>query len=208
LLPPAVRRLAGITHQKIANRAVERYLGIDTQGVVQVTAEGAAEYSPAPYIVLLSLLDHLDPGSADVFVDVGCGKGRAVCLACRHPMRRVVGIEIDDGLARKARINLLALRGAQAAVELRHMRAEHFDYADATIVYLFNPFSRRILSTFLGRLRDTHRRSLRIVYANSVHKQLLEHCDWLERYDEWPAGAFPGWLYPVTFYRSIAEKPW
>ena len=50
------------------------------------------------------------PGTAPTeeyrFVDVGCGKGRAVLLASQMPFREVVGVELHPQLAETARLNL------------------------------------------------------------------------------------------------------
>ncbi len=44
------------------------------------------------------------------FVDIGCGKGRALLLATRHPFRSFLGVELSPDLAAVAQRNLAAFR--------------------------------------------------------------------------------------------------
>ena len=40
------------------------------------------------------------------FIDLGCGKGRAVAVATEYPYASIAGIELSPGLARRARSNM------------------------------------------------------------------------------------------------------
>src|SRR5689334_21283292 len=79
--------------------------GLETSEFIQANQESwpylGGEW-PAVYFALRALR----PGPADVFVDLGAGKGRALLMAGRLPYRRVVGIELDPELAQCARRNV------------------------------------------------------------------------------------------------------
>ncbi|HJZ75876.1 MAG TPA: hypothetical protein VKE51_29280, partial [Vicinamibacterales bacterium] len=84
--------------------------------------------------------------------------------------------------------------------------AEEYDYADATVVYLYNPFNERLTQLVMEQLFRSYSRApraMRVVYANPVHETALTRHGWLEKYAEWPASDFPVFDYPVAFWRSI-----
>jgi SAM-dependent methyltransferase len=191
--------------QKIRSYAVERYFGIRTTGQASPVSEGGVHYTPLPYQIIFRVLKTLTLGPSDVFVDIGCGKGRVLCCACRTNVGRVVGIEINDVLVRQAVANLESLRGSRGQGQVVSMFAEEYDYSDATVIYLYNPFDEPILRKTLAKIDVSHRnrpRDIRLVYANNVHERPLTELGWLRKYEEWPASDFPGFGYPISFWRA------
>jgi SAM-dependent methyltransferase len=190
---------------KLHSAAMELYLGIRTSGSERVPA-GAVfiPYVPIPYRAIGPILSRLNLGPNDVFVDVGCGKGRVLCCASRSPVRKVIGIDFDERLVRAAEENAHRVRGRRAAIECRHARAEDFHYGDATVLYLYHPFERPIMDRFLARVAATRTvdRPLRIAYANAVHDIALRENEWLTKEDEWPPTRINAFPYIVTFWRS------
>src|SRR5262245_17113716 len=86
------------------------------------------------------VLRHLALQPSDVFVDVGCGKGRVLCCAARQPVAQVIGVDLSAELCREATENARRLRGRQAPIEVVNTFAQDFDYSEATVVYFFDPF--------------------------------------------------------------------
>lgn len=89
-----------------------------------------------PLRVFSGALELLHVNAGDVLYDVGCGDGRLVVRAAQTHGIRAVGIEIDRERVLQAR------RAAQEAgvahlVTIHHGNALDFDFADATIVFLF-----------------------------------------------------------------------
>jgi 16S rRNA G966 N2-methylase RsmD len=194
-----------VAWQKVSSILTERWLGIHTTDRVEaLTAEGI-HYTPLHYVMISRMFEVLQPTKNDVFLDVGCGKGRVLCCASRLPMKRVIGIEQNDQLLKIAHRNVERLRGACTPVDLICTSAETYSYDDATIVYLYNPFNERITRAMTDRLRESVARSpreLRIAYANPVHANVFQDSGWLRKWAEWPASDFPGFGYPVSFWRT------
>ncbi|MDA0668233.1 MAG: class I SAM-dependent methyltransferase [Planctomycetota bacterium] len=142
----------------------------------------------------LYLLCHLDLQAVDVFLDLGCGKGRVTCMASRSNASRVVGLEQDDALLEIARKNLNRISDVRAQVDFHHGLAQDFDFDTTTVVFLFNPFGADTLRDVLHLLEQSLKRNprrLRIVYVNPVHEQVLSNADWLSNTHSWPSAAYP-----------------
>ena len=120
------------------------------------------------------------------FVDLGCGKGRALLLASRYPFWHILGVELDAGLAATAAANL---RGFHAQWQQCHSLAAR--HADATAVdlpgtpillYLYHPFLAPVLKRVLRRLERSLRqqpRELWLVYINPQAAHVLRRFPFL-----------------------------
>jgi SAM-dependent methyltransferase len=97
------------------------------------------------------------PTEACAFVDVGCGKGRALLLASEMPFREVLGVELDGDLLTMAQRNVARWqlagrpRSPVTAVDADGTEVELPD--GALLVYLFNPFGAPVLRRMLQRLQ-------------------------------------------------------
>ena len=107
------------------------------------------------------------------FVDLGCGKGRAVMLATEMPFREVVGVELHPGLAATAERNL---RGWEAAGRVvtkgRIVQGDATEFAfpeGRCLLYVFNPFARPVMEAVVRGLAASFRDrqgELDVVYFN------------------------------------------
>lgn len=114
------------------------------------------------------------------FVDLGCGKGKALLVAARAGFRKMTGVEYEPVLADIARANLNAM-----AIEAEVIEADAADfrgYGQKCVVYLFNPFDSDVLGTVLGRIRASANECI-IVYTNPVHIEVLSDWDFVEATD-------------------------
>ena len=130
----------------------DRWLGIRTFGWrPHVSNEHdphwQVEYVPCPYAVLRRVMQRVEIGPGDVFVDLGSGMGRAVFAASWHGAGRAVGVEIDPILASAARHNLSHSRLRGRPIEFVESRAESYPQDDTTVLFLFNPFGAGTLAS-------------------------------------------------------------
>jgi predicted RNA methylase len=116
----------------------------------------------------------------EVFVDVGCGEGRMLLeAALRYRPTRCVGVELSSELAGVARANVnRAGRRLRCPVEVVEADATSWEIpADASVVYLFNPFRGAVFAGFLERLLaslDAAPRTIRLVYClPREHEQMV-----------------------------------
>jgi SAM-dependent methyltransferase len=195
----------GILWHRAYSLCAERYLGIRTRGLERPPNAEGVHYTPLPYPLVFRMLRELGPGPEDVFVDVGCGKGRVVCCAARARMKKVIALELNPALLGQAVRNAAAVRGRRTVVVAVEQSAETYNYEDATVVYLYNPFNARLTGMVLEQLRQSasrRPRTVRVVYANPVHESTVVQHGWLKKYEEWPASEYPVFGYAVSFWRA------
>jgi SAM-dependent methyltransferase len=120
------------------------------------------------------------PASEYAFIDVGCGKGRALMLATQYPFREVLGVELNGGLAETAQANLNLWHATQhppMPVNAVCTDASEFEIpAGACLFFLYNPFAEPVLRKFLDHLdrsASTHPRRFDLLYCNAPNDRLL-----------------------------------
>src|SRR5690242_17376110 len=89
-----VARAAGVG-RRLDNLFSERRLGISTRGVVLVDHPDASLYAAMDYASIRRTLAALELRPDDVFIDIGCGKGRVLCCAAKSDVGRVVGVDLS-----------------------------------------------------------------------------------------------------------------
>lgn len=170
----------------------ERRLGIRTNGSIagsEMEFDAASfGYQPVPYASFAAAMRHvsLRPGE-DVFLDYGCGMGRALVLAATYPFRRVIGVERSDSLSVIARENVARaaakLQCADVSITTTDARTYEVPH-DVTHIFLFNPFDEPIVIGVLARIRDSiqaHPRTVTIIYAlPKCRRDPLIDIPWLE----------------------------
>ncbi len=135
------------------------------------------------------------------FVDVGCGKGRALLLALRFPFRQALGIELSPALAAVAQANLEKFAAPWRQVDLP---AEAI-VADATtspipdgpvVMFLYHPFAAPVMRRFLAHVLEAagrERREIYVLYANPELGQMVASTPGIE------------WLWKDTFSLTVEE---
>ncbi len=93
---------------------------------------------------------------AYTFVDVGAGKGRALLLAAELPFRKVIGVELNEPLARIAQRNITLwnrLARPRAKIRVMHEDAAEFRWPRTPLlVYLNNPFDCALVDLLSSRI--------------------------------------------------------
>lgn len=165
----------------------EKKYGIHTTGIDELNSleeagidtSHATIYMPVSYPLLEAALAQCPAGINDSFVDIGCGMGRALCVAAHKGYRKVTGVDFSKALCEAARSNLAIVKQAIPSLEFDvvHNDAFYFDIpADASTIFLFNPFDEVILSAVIKNIlasRAVVKRPIRVIYANPLHRELL-----------------------------------
>lgn len=155
--------------------------GVDTDGEIPIEQFGlppdivarAERYMPTDQTSLFGAVAFIgiDPARF-TFVDLGCGKGRALIMASELKFRRIIGAEIVPELADIARANLA---GLGVAADVRTMDARFFVFPPGPVVlFLYNPFNAEVIEAVIATLRTADIPELFIVYKNPRHGSLLD----------------------------------
>jgi SAM-dependent methyltransferase len=122
------------------------------------------------------------------FLDIGCGKGRAVLVATEFPFAAIVGVELSPTLSRVARRNAEVFSRVHPdrtpIVVVTGDALEHELPAEKLVIFLYNPFQRPLIAQLLGRIESSLQaisRELYIVYYNPVWADVFDASAALER---------------------------
>jgi hypothetical protein len=89
-------------------------------------------------------------------IDLGSGKGRALMLASEHPFRRVIGTELNPGLASIAAENLriwLRHNRSQCPIQILTQDVTAYNFpAGPCAVYIYNPFAAPVLQQVINNI--------------------------------------------------------
>jgi SAM-dependent methyltransferase len=123
--------------------------------------------SPSSLAHALTLLPQ--PACHFPFIDIGCGKGRALLLAATFPFPSILGIELSAQLCAIARANT----AAHPRITIHQADAVDFALPDTPLVlFLYHPFLAPTLRRLLRNLRKrTHLTYL--LYANCTYHRVL-----------------------------------
>jgi SAM-dependent methyltransferase len=164
----------------------QRY-GVDTSGLIgggdlrsghKNDVFNTAYYGMAPSRLRRVLEDWISDSSHVAisqysFIDLGCGKGRAVMMASEFLFRQVIGVELNTSLAQTAETNLAVWTGAGRAVcpvQILCQDATEFSFPEGPcLLYLFNPFAAPVVKRLIERLEadfSSRSRQLDVIYFN------------------------------------------
>lgn len=140
----------------------------------------AEMYQGASYFLLENIFARLRTiHQSDVFVDIGCGKGRALSVAVYHGFLRVTGVDFAEELCREAAGNChkLITKFPNLQYRIIHQDAAEYTFEDnMDVIYFFNPFDETIMQQVVTNLLASLQkrpRALFVIYINPQHKNLF-----------------------------------
>jgi SAM-dependent methyltransferase len=139
----------------------------------------ATIYMPASYDLLEAVLTQILPYKLNHFLDIGSGKGRALCVAAHHGFTKVTGIDFSKELCKKATGNLESTKKKFPFLSYKLINNDAFYYeipADVDCIFLFNPFDEMIMSGVIENIDisiEKFPRDIFVIYLNPLHKKLF-----------------------------------
>jgi SAM-dependent methyltransferase len=163
----------------------ENKYGINTTGEDQLTdlealgidVSHAAIYMPVNFYLLEEIFQQLPAIPRNHFLDIGCGKGRALCIAAHQGFKQVTGLDFSKSLCDSATENLALTKEKIPELKYTVINNDAFYYAipgDVDCIFLFNPFDEIIMSAVVNNIFESlqqNPRRIRIIYVNPVHKE-------------------------------------
>jgi len=169
------------------------------------------EYRASKTKPLRQLLQRLQLPSESVFVDFGCGKGKAIMIASEFPFQRLVGIEFSSQLIKTAHQNLRKFLGEGYRERIRVLQSDVVQYKfsdDENVIYFYNPFAGDVIESVLERLRESlvrNPRTIWILYFAPQFRESFDRCDLLELESEIVLGGADHLIYRHR-PRRVAER--
>jgi SAM-dependent methyltransferase len=169
----------------------EKKYGINTTGADElhklenqgIDISHATIYMPVSYILLEEIfqqLNHpklLNPKHLNHFLDIGCGKGRALCVAAHQGFNTVTGIDFAKDLCKAAKENLNITKQKIPTLNYKIINNDAFYFEipdDIDCIFFFNPFDEFIMSAVVNNICTSlqeNPRNINIVYVNPLHKE-------------------------------------
>lgn len=141
--------------------------------------ENATEYMPVDYPLLETLLVFLPPTSKNgIFIDIGCGKGRALCVAAHFGFRKAEGIDFAKELVEEAQNNLHSTQKIVPDFKARILWTDLESYTfprETSCIFLFNPFNETLVTKLVAKIKETDFLfPVHILYASPMHVAVFE----------------------------------
>jgi SAM-dependent methyltransferase len=153
----------------------------DTGGVSPVweldadsaNARFAERYQAVPPDQLHAALRFLSEDWSDfTFVDLGCGKGRALIAASEHGFARIIGVEFAKSLVAIAKKNS-EITGARA--EVKHEDAARFEFPQGNlVVFMYNPFRAEVMRQVMENLARHSDGKLYVLYYRPEEMAIID----------------------------------
>ncbi len=140
----------------------------------------ATEYMPVNYFTMEQLLAHLPQKAREgTFLDIGCGKGRAMCMAAHFGFSKVAGIDFAKELIDAAEKNLRQTKQVFPGLQYKLLWNDMSEFEiekTVSTVFLFNPFDEVLMKTVINTITaslKSHPRPFYVLYTSPRHEELF-----------------------------------
>lgn len=176
--------------------AGEKKYGINTTGedeLKKLKKKGknfahATIYMPVSYHIIEKAIEKIPSANKNHFIDIGCGKGRALVVAAHYGFKKITGIEWAEKLSNEANKNLHLTKTNFPSIVTEIINGDAAIYeipADADCIFLFNPFDdfimKKVVANIFKSLKENPR-TLHVIYANPLYKRLFLDGDFYETF--------------------------
>ncbi len=166
----------------------EKKYGINTTGADNLKSlekkgidiSHATIYMPVSYDVLEQFFDEVKIETFQHFLDIGCGKARAMCVAAHFGVKKISGIEFSKELFidAKKNISIAKVKYPLADFKIYNNDAFYFDIDDdIDCIFMFNPFDEIIMNGVMENIEtslENNPRTMTIIYINPLEKHVLQ----------------------------------
>ncbi len=165
----------------------EKKYGINTTGADDlkhlekkgIDISHATIYMPVSYDLLEMFFTEIKLSTFHHFVDIGCGKARAMCVAAAFGINKISGIELSKELYNAAKANIQITEQNYSSAEIQIYNNDAFYFAiddDVDCIFMFNPFDETIMNGVMENIEtslDNNPRDMTIIYINPMEKHVL-----------------------------------
>ncbi len=165
----------------------EKKYGINTTGADElknlseqdIDISHATIYMPVSYALLEQIFLQVPPHPKKHFLDIGCGKGRVLCVAASNGYTKITGVDFSAKLCKQAVGNLEKTKLVFPALSFKVITTDAINFdipPDVDCIFLFNPFDVVVMGATVFNIMESARerpRDILVVYANPVYESLF-----------------------------------
>ena len=154
---------------------------LDVLTIAEGDKSKSSPYEALNYFILENLLENfrkLFPREKSL-IDVGSGKGRVMVAAAHYGFKNITGVDFAKELCAAAERNINKIKTQFPDTTFNIYCKDILNYsinADDKVFFLFNPFNKEIMETFLEKIDRSvkeYRRTIYFIYANPQQKEIL-----------------------------------
>lgn len=174
----------------------EKKYGINTTGADElkklkkkgIDISHSTMYMPVSYQLLEETLQQIPDDNKKHFFDIGCGKGRAMCVAAHYGFTKISGVDFSKEFCDDAKNNLQQTKQKLPAINFLIKEADAAVTNipdDVDYIFLFNPFDETVMKKVMENIKasiNTNSREVNVVYANPLCKKLFIENGFTETY--------------------------
>ncbi len=179
-----------------AEKKGEEKFGIDTIGIVKLSDlnknyldyKGCNLYMPVPYNILNHFFKKVNLNDCNHLLDIGCGKGRVMCVAASYGAKKITGLDFSKTLIDAASQNIEIVQKQFLNTKFSLVVNNAFHYKIPTsvdCVFLFNPFNETVMRGVIHNILKSLQkkpRQLTVIYICPEEKQLFTEVGFEETY--------------------------
>jgi SAM-dependent methyltransferase len=168
----------------------EKKYGITTTGADElkslvergIDTDHSTIYMPVSYSVLEEMFEQINlltNRPCNHFLDIGCGKGRALCVAAHNGFSKVTGIDFSKEFCKDAEENLTITKQQFPNLQYKVINNDAFYFEipnDVDCIFMFNPFDDVIMSGVAENILESFEinpRLITLIYVNPLYKEEL-----------------------------------
>ena len=170
----------------------------------------ATVYMPANYLLLEEIFKTLPKEGLSHFLDIGCGKGRALCVAAHHGFEKVTGIDFSQEFCSNAELNLQHTQIKFPSLQYSIINKDALLLAipkDADCIFFFNPFDQFVMNHVAKKILASYKnnpRDIYIVYLNPLYKNEFLQLDFKEVFNTCKLKYLEAVILKITADNTIA----
>jgi SAM-dependent methyltransferase len=155
----------------------------------ELTVTGAYSYMPSNYKLLEQVLQHINTLRHNhSFLDIGCGKGRAMAVAATFGFNQIKGIDMIEVYCQLARKQLQAIQNRSACLQYEVICGDASTFPipiEIQTIFLYNPFEEWVLRRVVRNIMISYEeapRDIFVIYINPCFPYTLLDAGFKEIY--------------------------
>lgn len=168
------QEIRGERKYKINTVGADELIDLEELGI---DVSHSAIYMPVSFNLLEEIFEQIPVTQRNHFLDLGSGKGRALCMAAYHGFKQVTGLDFSRNLCEIAKANLTKTRISIPSFNFTIVNNDAFYFEipdDVDCIFLFNPFDEIIMSGVVNNIFESlqnNPRKIKVIYVNPLHKE-------------------------------------